>query len=157
MQYKDKWMHDSGEGSSQKRKKKEPKKKGKKKKLYVYFLSQSAFLFHYVHYFRVLYHKLSAQATQKGATIDQAVVRPVAEHGAVEMPCQLHERESNGSASPTLVPAPTLHQLLIPFSRGGPWLKKESMTDPNSHHTRCHSPVSTHHVDHPTTEELLER
>ncbi|XP_073393220.1 uncharacterized protein [Physcomitrium patens] len=116
-----------------------------------------AFLFHYVHYFRVLYHKLSAQATQKGATIDQAVVRPVAEHGAVEMPCQLHERESNGSASPTLVPAPTLHQLLIPFSRGGPWLKKESMTDPNSHHTRCHSPVSTHHVDHPTTEELLER
>lgn len=41
MQYKDKWMHDSGEGSSQKRKKKEPKKKGKKKKLYVYFLSQS--------------------------------------------------------------------------------------------------------------------
>lgn len=39
MQYKDKWMYDSGEGLLQKRKKKELKKKGKKKKLYVYFLS----------------------------------------------------------------------------------------------------------------------
>lgn len=117
------------------------------------------FLFHYVHYFRVIYHKLSAQATRKGAPVDQAVVRPVAEHGAVVMPSHLFakRRESESSAK---VP-PTLHQLLMPLSQGGLWLKKcpaGSKTSPDSDPASCHSPISTHHVDKATTaEELSER
>jgi hypothetical protein len=117
----------------------------------------AAFLFHYVHYFRVLYHKLSAQATGKGGTIDQAVVRPVAEHGAVEMPSHLFARKREETSSPSALP-PTLRQLLIPFSQGGLWLKKDSKACADSDQTSCHSPNSTHHVDNATSEDhLLER
>lgn len=114
----------------------------------------AAFLFHYVHYFRVIYHKLSLQATGKGAAADQAVVRPVAEHGAVEMPSHLFAKRREESSAPK----PTLHQLLIPFSQGL-WLKKcpDSKTYPDSDPASCHSPISTHHVDQATAEELAER
>lgn len=110
----------------------------------------AAFLFHYVHYFRVIYHKLAAQATRKGAAVDQVVVRPIAEHGAVEMPSHLFAKRREESSAPEI--APTLHQLLIPFSRGL-WLKK----CPDSDQTSCHSPISTHHVEKETAEELSER
>jgi len=88
----------------------------------------------------VIYHELSARAARK----DQAVVRPVAEHGAVEMPSYLFAKRGEESSAARILP--TLQQLLIPFSQAGLWLKK----CPDSDRTSCHSPISTHHVDKAT-------
>ena len=85
-----------------------------------------AFLFQYVHYSRVLYHKLCAQTTSA-----ETVVRPIAEHGAIEMTSNLHTSFVSEEGSLNAAPCPASHPptIMTPhhgcsssFSRRGVWL-----------------------------------
>lgn len=101
-------------------------------------LIYAAFLLQYVHYSRVLYHKLCAQTTNA-----ETVVRPIAEHGAIEITSNLHtsfvteEFSLNAAASPASHP-PTimtpLHGCSSSFSRRGVWLHQKD-SDQSSHNT----------------------
>lgn len=120
----------------------------------------AAFLFQYVHYSRILYHSLCAQAMRNGATLDQDLVRPVAEHGSVDVASNLcsPQTEQGPSPSSALTPEPhTLHQLLSPFTEGGLWLKKDWKRQREPDLTSCQSPNSTNYqVDHPRIAGLSE-